>query len=71
MGKLIIDNRTDRPMSEILIYAKEVVQMGRQSNYKKQYCYLSVYKTTKDTELHIASDLNKKSDRLTIYEVKP
>lgn len=67
MGKLILDNRTDLSMEDFLALAQRVVAQGRLSNEGKQYCYLTAT-TIEGQEYHIVSDLNEKSDKLTIYK---
>ena len=66
-SKLIVENRTDLPMVDVLRLAQEVVNMGRISNYGRQYCYLTSF-SIGDEEYHIASDLNKQSDKLICYK---
>ena len=62
--KLIIENQTDLPMKEILIYINFVIQQGRISNDGTQYCYLTAF----DNGYAVASRLNKDSDKLIIYK---
>ena len=62
MGKLIIDNRTNIKMEDILPYIKAVLAKGRISNNGKQYCYGISF----NNGVNIYSDLNKKSDRLIV-----
>ena len=66
-SKLILENRTDLKMLDFLRLAQEVVSMGRISNYNKQYCYATSF-TIDGQEYHIVSDLNEKSDKLTLYK---
>lgn len=68
MNKLILDNRTDLPMTEFILLAKRVIELGKVSNNGSQYCYLTSF-TIDDEEYHVVSDLNEKSDRLTFYKV--
>ena len=68
--KLILENRSDLPMEVFLEKAISVLELGRVSN--GQYCYLVSFTMDdegNDREYHIVSDLNKKSDKLTLYEV--
>jgi hypothetical protein len=65
--KLIIQNDSDLKMEDVLGIAQYVVKMGRISG--KQYCYLTSLKVD-GTEYHVVSDLNKKSDKLTVYKAK-
>ena len=67
MNKMIIDNKTNLKLKDIFTLIHSVVSTGRISNDGKQYCYLTVFEHDKK-EIHIASDLNKKSDKFTIYE---
>jgi len=65
--KLIIQNDSDLKMEDVLGLSQYVVKMGRISG--KQYCYLTSI-TVDGNEYHIVSDLNKRSDKLTIYKAK-
>ena len=67
MNKLIIQNDTDIPLANILGMVREVVETGRISNNGTQYAYLTVFGYV-NREIHVATDLNKKSDRFVIYE---
>lgn len=67
--KLILENKTELPMVDFLTLAIDVIKMGRISNDEKQFCYLTSY-NIEGEEYHIVSDLNKKSDKLTLYKVK-
>ncbi len=63
MGKIIIDNRSDKPDAEIVRMVAGIIDAARVSNNGKQYCYGTVYKD----KTVIVSDLNKKSDRFIAY----
>lgn len=65
--KLIIVNHTDLPMESVLSLAQRVVKLGRISNDAKQYCYCTIIREN-GAEYSILSDLNTKSDKLTIYK---
>jgi hypothetical protein len=68
MGKIIINNLADIPDIDALNLVRDVITMGRISNGNTQYCYLScISPAWSDKEYHIASDLNKCSDKFTIY----
>jgi hypothetical protein len=67
MKKLILVNETDLPMTDFLVLALEVVKSGRLSNNGKQYCYLTSFDVN-GSEYHVVSDLNEKSDKLTLYK---
>lgn len=64
--KIIIENRTELPISDILVYVKAVMDKGRISNFGKQYCYLTVF----GDGITVVSDLNKKSDKFIVYKKK-
>lgn len=64
MDKLIIENHTQRPMCEVLLYAIAVISHRRVSNGGTQYCYATRF----PCRILIESDLNHKSDRLIIME---
>lgn len=65
--RLIIDNKTNIKLFNILPHIIEIMKWGRISNNDKQYCYLTTFKYN-DEEYHIVTDLNKKSDKFTIYK---
>lgn len=67
--KLILENKSDLTMQDFLILASEIIKMGRISNDSKQYCYLSSFEVG-ENEYHVVSDLNEKSDKLTLYKVQ-
>jgi hypothetical protein len=68
-AKLILENRTNLQMVDLLRLAQEVVSMGRISNDDKQYCYLTSFNVDGQEYLAV-SGLNKSSDKLTFYKVK-
>lgn len=63
--KLIIENISVLSMQDALTLATHVVKMGRISNGNKQYCFATVF-NVEGEEIAVYSDLNKKSDKLTI-----
>ena len=67
MGKLIIENRTDMPDLEAMWYVQEVMRDGRVSNFGKQYCYATAWRSSK---IVVWTDLNKKSDRFVVENLK-
>lgn len=69
MEKLILANNSDLPMTKFLELAQRVVGYGRISNNDKQYCGLTSFDINNE-EYHIVSDLNKQSDKLTLYKVR-
>lgn len=66
-SRLIIENRTNLSMLDIMHHVIAVLRMGRISNDEKQYCYVSTFADG----IVIASDLNDKSDRLVVYQQEP
>jgi hypothetical protein len=66
--KLILENKSDLTTIEFIRLAQTVILMGRISNDNKQYCYMTSF-IINGEEYHIVSDLNEKSDKLTIYKV--
>ena len=66
MNKLIIDNRTELTDGQALVLVSKVIEAGRISNDKKQYCYLTVM-AYENKSYGISTDLNKKSDRFIIF----
>jgi len=64
--RLIIDNRTDIPMSEALEYVIAVVKMGRISGGGESYCYATTFRRGAG-EVVVCALRNKRSDRLVLY----
>jgi hypothetical protein len=62
--RLIIENRTDLTMAEVMIYVEAVLSQGRISDDGKQYCYVSVF----EKYITVSSFKNAKSDRLVITQ---
>jgi len=64
--KLIIENRTELPMKEVLSYVKKVVEKGKISKTSKgkQYCFVTVFRDG----IIVYADKNKKSDRLIVIK---
>ena len=66
MSKLIIENRSIEITDiEALDLVQQVMRGGRISNDGKQYCYVT---TALKGRVHIATDLNKCSDRIVVYD---
>lgn len=62
--KLIIENRTDKSMAEVLSYIKAVLDMGRISgNDNKQYCYHCGFE---GDNVYVSAFRNAQSDRLVV-----
>lgn len=62
--RLIIENRTDVPMADILQKASQVVNMGRISGDSHSYCYI----TTFHDGIVCSAKKNKKSDTLLFFK---
>jgi len=62
--KLIIENRTNLTMQEVLHYVMEVIRRGKisETSEGKQYCFVSIF----DNNITIYASKNKKSDRLIV-----
>jgi hypothetical protein len=66
MEKLIIENRTDKPMEKILPYVETVVSAGKISgNMNEQYCYHTKF----DSGIEVLAYRNKCSDRLVVWGI--
>lgn len=68
MSRIIINNRTSLTDIDAMNMVSDVISVGRISNDEKQYCYLTVFRKS-DVEYHVVTDLRKKSDSFTIYNV--
>ena len=64
--KLIIENRTELPMKEVLNYVKVVVTQGKisETSKGKQYCFVTCF----SDGITVYADKNKKSDRLIVIK---
>ena len=73
MEKLIIENRTNLVMADVLTLVRRVVIDGRESETSKgpQYCFNTVFKIAEQdgtvAEVFVSAFLNKKSDRLVVH----
>lgn len=67
MSKLIITNKSDLPMHRCLEICAQIVREGRISAEGKQYCGATRFYVD-GTRYMVYSDLNKCSDRFTIYK---
>ena len=68
--KLIIENRTQLTMREILPFVESVIEDGRISGTgdRMQYCYHTVFTLFNSTkDLVVSAFLNKRSDRFVVY----
>ena len=63
MDKLIIDNRTNLSLIDIMPYVLKVLEMGHVSNYDTQYCYHTVW----GSGISISAFRNDKSDRFVVF----
>ena len=64
MSKLIIVNRTGMSMAKVLTYITAVIDQGRISNKRTQYCYATSFH---DGTI-VYSMMNDKSDRLLVTD---
>jgi hypothetical protein len=62
--RLIINNRTDKPMLDILPHVSAVIRQGRISNNNNGYCYLTSFH---DGVMVSAQQNNDSSDTLTVW----
>ena len=60
--KLIIENRTEKDMTDVLYYVGQVIGLGRISNNSTQYCYATKF----ENNISVFSGLNKSSDKITV-----
>ena len=67
MEKIIIENRTNYRTVTILPFIESVLKMGRISDNKKQYCYISRFEGAYGV-IMVATGRNKKSDRFVVYQ---
>ena len=64
MGKIIVNNLSSLSDAEALRRCATVMEHGRISNNGLQYCYVVTF----PDDVCVASDLNKCSDRFTVWE---
>ena len=64
--KLIIENRTEMPMLDVLNYVATVIHSGKISKTGKgeQYCF----HTSFADGVHVSAWKNKSSDRLVVWQ---
>lgn len=67
-SKIIIQNDSDLSMADCLCLVEKVIGHGRVSNNETQYAYLTAF-SVGDKNYHIVTDLNRHSDKFTIYNV--
>ncbi len=67
MNRIIIDNRTDLGDLYAVRMVLRVIDAGRVSNNRKQYCYLTAFRL-EGKEYLVSTYLNKKSERFVITE---
>lgn len=67
MGRIIINNRSDKSDLDALMMVYQTMQHGRVSNDGKQYPYLATFGFP-EKEYHVVSDLRKKSDSFIVYK---
>ena len=66
MEKLIIENRTEVPLKELIFYIRHILNEGKVSKHQlgMGYCFHTVW----EGGITIVADKNKNSDRLIIYQ---
>lgn len=64
--RIIVENRTELPMNEVLSYVKKVIRQGRISKNNTQYCYVTTWRDG----IIVYTDKNKKSDRFVVERDK-
>lgn len=66
MEKLIIENRTETPLKDLIPYISHILTEGKLSDHRlgMGYCFHTVWKNG----IVIVADKNKNSDRLIIYQ---
>ena len=62
MEKVIIENRSELPLKEVVFMVAVVIEMGRISNNNTQYSYHTSFKNG----VGISTFKNKESDRFVI-----
>ncbi len=73
MQKLILENQSDATWEQFLEMVKEIIKEGKVSNDEKQFCYVTTFRVVGfnvEKKYCVVSDLNKESDKLTIYNDK-
>ena len=68
MSRLIINNRTNVPMTDVLECVDTVIRLGRISRNNTQYCYLTSFDINGE-EYHVVTDVRLRSDAFTFYKV--
>ena len=61
--KIIIENRTSKPMHTLMPYVQHALEMGRVSDNGKSYCYCAAFEG-----LYISARRNKASDTFIAWE---
>lgn len=70
MNKIIIQNDSDLSIIDCSRLIEGVIKHGRVSNNETQYAYLTAF-SIGEKDYHIVTDLNKHSDKFTVYNVNP
>ncbi len=70
MDKIIIQNDSDLSIIDCLRIVEAVVEQGRVSNNNRQYAYLTSFSVGEKC-YHVVTDINKQSDKFTVYNVQP
>lgn len=66
--KIIIQNDSDLEITDSMRLVEKVIQQGRVSNEGRQYAYLTAF-SIGGVNYHVVTDLNKCSDKFTVYKV--
>lgn len=64
MAKIIIENKSDLGMDDILSYIGYVIRKGKVSKTSKgeQYCFMTMF----ENGIYVSASKNKKSDRFIV-----
>lgn len=68
MDKLIIENQTEIPLTELIYYIRHILSEGKVSKHTRGmgYCFHTAW----ENGITIVADKNKNSDRLIVYQEK-
>lgn len=67
--KIIIENRTDLPMRDVIAYVREAMHPDRISIDRGRPCYplLTSWGHTDGSYIHVSARTNEKSDKFTVW----
>lgn len=66
MERIIIENRTQIPIDEIMLYVRKVIEGGRVSEDGKSYCFITTFRDG----IVVSVRRNKNSDRFVVFSDK-